>query len=80
MNALNLCSQPEPEILFIQDNLNAAEFNYGKCAADLRSAVSCGLPGSFTNNLGANFLEAKSNLELAALQYFDNVYDGAPNE
>lgn len=76
MNATNLGCQPEHQILFIQDTLQEAAYNYGKCAADLKGAISSGLPGSFTNALSANFLEANSNLELAALQYFDNVYDG----
>ncbi len=77
MNAINLGTQPEHRQLFSRDNLQQAAMNYGKCAADLKGAISCGLPGSFTNPLSANFLEAKSNLELAALEYFDNAYDGA---
>ncbi len=77
MNSLNLGTQPEHQLMFNEDNLKTAAYNYGKCAADLRGAVSCGLPGSFTNPLAANFLEAKQLLEAAALHYFDNVYDGA---
>lgn len=77
MNATNLGTRPEHRRLFIQDNLQEAAYNYAKSVADLRGGIRSGLPRSFTDQLTRNMLEAKSNLEDAAIQYFDNTYDGA---
>lgn len=76
MNATNLGTQPEHRKLFCQDNLHEAAWNYAKSVADLRGGIQSGVPFSFTNQLTRNVLEAKSNLEEAAIQYFDTVYDG----
>lgn len=78
MNALNLGTQPERRQLFSRDMLQEAAMNYGQCESDLRGAISCGLPATFTNQLSQNFIDAKANLEQAAMEYFDQCYDGAP--
>lgn len=62
--------------MIVANNLQKAAFNYAKCAKDLCWILSKDLPGAYAEAFRETLLDARSQLELAAHAYFDDVYSG----
>ena len=58
-------------------DLESTAFVYCKACSDLQSAKDCNLPYDFIRVLELNIANQLDELKKAALDHYDNVYDGS---
>ena len=58
-------------------DLEEVAFIYGTLCANLKSAKDCNMPLDFIQSLEKAVADQLDDLKKAALEHYDNVYDGS---